>query len=51
MREINVGVIEAPDRSTLRGKALLPVVMHESLAASEGCGTGFRRIPLPEVQE
>ena len=51
VREINVGVIEAPDRSTLRGKALLPVVMPESLAASEGCGTGCRTIPLPQGQQ
>jgi pyruvate-ferredoxin/flavodoxin oxidoreductase len=51
VREINVGVIEAPDRSTLRGKALLPVVMPEMLAASEGCGTGCRTIPLPQGQE
>jgi pyruvate-ferredoxin/flavodoxin oxidoreductase len=50
VREINVGAIEAPDRSTLRGKALLPIVMPESLAASEGCGTGCRTIPLPEGQ-
>ena len=47
VREINVGAIEAADRSTLRGKALLPIVMPESLAATEGCGTGCRTIPLP----
>ena len=51
VREINVGAIEAPDRSTLRGRALLPVVMPESIAASEGCGTGCRTIPLPQGQE
>jgi pyruvate-ferredoxin/flavodoxin oxidoreductase len=51
VREINVGAIEAPDRSTLRGKALLPIVMPESLAASEGCGTGCRTIPLPQGQD
>jgi pyruvate-ferredoxin/flavodoxin oxidoreductase len=51
VREINVGEIEAPDRSTLRGRALLPVVMPESLAASEGCGTGCRTIPHPQEQE
>jgi pyruvate-ferredoxin/flavodoxin oxidoreductase len=50
VREINVGALEAPDRSTLRGKPLLPVLMPESLAASEGCGTGCRTIPLPEGQ-
>ncbi len=51
VREIDVGAIEAPDRSTLRGKALLPVVMPESMAASEGCGTGCRTIPLPHGQD
>jgi pyruvate-ferredoxin/flavodoxin oxidoreductase len=51
VREINVGAIEAPDRSTLRGKALLPMAIPESLAASEGCGTGCRTIPLPSGQE
>src|SRR4030095_182057 len=45
VREINVGALEAADRSTLRGKALLPVVMPDSLAASEGCGHGCRTIP------
>src|SRR5574339_236258 len=50
VREINVGEIEAPDRSTLRGRALLPVVMPESIAASEGCGTGCRTIPPPPGQ-
>ena len=51
VREINVGAIEAPDRSTLRGKALLPVVMPDSIAASEGCGTGCRTIPPPPEQQ
>ena len=51
VREINVGEIEAPDRSTLRGKALLPMAIPESIAASEGCGTGCRTIPLPQDQE
>jgi pyruvate-ferredoxin/flavodoxin oxidoreductase len=50
VREINVGALEAPDRSTLRGRPLLPVMMPESLAASEGCGTGCRTIPLPDGQ-
>ena len=50
VREIRVGELEAPDRSTLRGKALLPMMMPESIAASEGCGTGCRTIPIPEGQ-
>jgi pyruvate-ferredoxin/flavodoxin oxidoreductase len=51
VREISVGAMEAADRSTLRGKALLPMAMPDSLAASEGCGTGCRTIPLPQGQE
>jgi hypothetical protein len=48
VREIKVGELEAADRSSLRGKALLPVVMPETLAAVEGsCGTGCRTIPPP----
>ena len=50
VREINIGPLEAADRSTLRGRALLPVVMPESIAASEGCGTGCRTIPPPPEQ-
>src|SRR5262249_38650513 len=49
VREIQVGVLEAADRSTLRGKALLPLV-----AASEGnghgCGSGCRSHEIPEGQ-
>jgi pyruvate-ferredoxin/flavodoxin oxidoreductase len=48
--EINVGALEAPDRSTLRGKALLPVAVPHSIAASEGCRTGCRTIEPPEGQ-
>ncbi len=51
VREIKVGELEAADRSTLRGKALLPMAIPESIAASEGCGTGCRTIPLPQGQE
>jgi len=50
VREINVGALEAADRSTLRGKALLPIVMPESIAAHEGCGTGCRTIEPPPEQ-
>jgi pyruvate-ferredoxin/flavodoxin oxidoreductase len=50
VREIKVGELEAADRSTLRGKALLPVIMPESIAAHEGCGTGCRTIEPPEAQ-
>ena len=51
VREIKVGELEAPDRSTLRGRALLPVVMPQSTAATEGCVTGCRTHPLPEGQQ
>jgi pyruvate-ferredoxin/flavodoxin oxidoreductase len=50
VREIKVGELEAADRSTLRGKALLPIVMPESIAAHEGCGTGCRTIEPPSEQ-
>jgi pyruvate-ferredoxin/flavodoxin oxidoreductase len=51
VREIKIGEFEAADRSTLRGKALLPVVMPETLAAVEGsCGTGCRTIEPPAEQ-
>ena len=50
VREIKVGEMEAADRSTLRGKALLPIVMPESIAAHEGCSTGCRTIAPPADQ-
>ena len=49
VREIKVGELEAPDRSTLRGKALLPVVGGNGDGA--GCGSGCRSHPMPEGQE
>ncbi len=49
VREINVGALEAPDRSTLRGQALLPVVGGNGDGA--GCGSGCRSHPIPEGQE
>ena len=49
VREINVGALEAPDRSTLRGRALLPVVGGNG--NGEGCGSGCRSHPIPEGQE
>ena len=48
VREIRIGELEAPDRSTLRGQALLPV-----FAASgngESCGSGCRSHAKPEEQ-
>jgi pyruvate-ferredoxin/flavodoxin oxidoreductase len=49
VREIKVGELQAPDRSTLRGKALLPVVGGNGDGA--GCGSGCRSHPVPEGQD
>ena len=49
VREINVGALEAPDRSSLRGKALLPVVGGNG--NGDSCGSGCRSHPIPEGQE
>jgi pyruvate-ferredoxin/flavodoxin oxidoreductase len=43
VREIRIGALEAPDRSTLRGKPLLPVV-------DGGNGCGCRATPIPAGQ-
>ena len=51
VREINVGVMEAPDRSTLRGQALLPVVGGNGHGNGNGCGSGCRSHEIPEGQE
>jgi pyruvate-ferredoxin/flavodoxin oxidoreductase len=48
VREIRVGEMEAPDRSTLRGKALLPAMV--SQAEEGGCGSGCRSTPVPAGQ-
>jgi len=45
VREIAVGDIAAPDRSSLRGAALLPVI-----SDAPGCAGGCRTIPAPEPQ-
>ena len=44
VKEIKIGEMEAPDRSTLRGTPLLPV------AASSGNGCGCRSTPTPAGQ-
>ena len=49
VREIRVGELEAPDRSTLRGQALLPVLAADGNGG--GCGSGCRSHPMPEGQE
>jgi pyruvate-ferredoxin/flavodoxin oxidoreductase len=48
VREIRVGELEAPDRSTLRGKALLPMI--EGIGEEGGCGSGCGSIPVPPGQ-
>ena len=48
VREIPVGELNAADRSTMRGKALLPVV--DESHGGNGCG-GCRSHPIPEGQE
>lgn len=46
VREINVGALNAPDRSSLRGQALLPVLSGND----DGCGSGCRSHALPPGQ-
>jgi pyruvate-ferredoxin/flavodoxin oxidoreductase len=48
VREINVGAFDAPDRSTLRGQALLPVLGGNG--NGDGCGSGCRSHAVPEGQ-
>ena len=47
VREIRVGEMEAPDRSSLRGEALLPVLAD---MAEGGCGSGCRSHAMPAGQ-
>jgi len=46
--EINIGELSAPDRSSLRGPALLPVLV--DAAVGESCGSGCRSHALPVGQ-
>ncbi len=46
--EINIGELTAPDRSSLRGAALLPVLVEAETGAS--CGSGCRSHALPTGQ-
>jgi pyruvate-ferredoxin/flavodoxin oxidoreductase len=45
VREIRVGELNAPDRSTLRGRALLPVVFEEGNGHHDGCGCRSHATP------
>lgn len=47
VREIRVGELEAPDRSTLRGEALLPLLHHTE---GDGCQPGCRSVLVPAGQ-
>jgi pyruvate-ferredoxin/flavodoxin oxidoreductase len=47
VREIRIGELEAPDRSTLRGTALLPVLARDG----GSCGSGCRSHPVPDGQD
>jgi pyruvate-ferredoxin/flavodoxin oxidoreductase len=47
VREIQVGELRAPDRSTLRGEALLPLVLDQG---GESCRSGCRSTPIPTQQ-
>jgi pyruvate-ferredoxin/flavodoxin oxidoreductase len=46
--EINIGELSAPDRSSLRGPALLPVLV--DVAEGSSCGSGCRSHALPVGQ-
>jgi pyruvate-ferredoxin/flavodoxin oxidoreductase len=48
VREINIGALDAPDRSSLRGQAILPVLGANGNA--DGCGVGCRSHALPTGQ-
>jgi pyruvate-ferredoxin/flavodoxin oxidoreductase len=48
VREINVGALGAPDRSSLRGKSLVPVF--DGNDHDEGCGSGCRSHHRPDGQ-
>jgi pyruvate-ferredoxin/flavodoxin oxidoreductase len=48
VREIRIGELNAPDRSSLRGQALLPIVGGDG--NGDGCGSGCRSHEMPEDQ-
>ena len=50
VREIRVGALAAPDRSTLRGQALLPAVDGCGDDHGHGCGPGCRSHEAPSAQ-
>ncbi|HEX4319494.1 MAG TPA: 2-oxoacid:acceptor oxidoreductase family protein [Acidobacteriaceae bacterium] len=48
--EINIGELTAPDRSSLRGAALLPILEEQPVGAASSCSTGCRSHALPAGQ-
>ena len=48
--EINIGELTAPDRSSLRGAALLPIFEEAPVGAASSCSTGCRSHALPAGQ-
>ncbi|HTJ29426.1 MAG TPA: 2-oxoacid:acceptor oxidoreductase family protein [Acidobacteriaceae bacterium] len=48
--EINIGELTAPDRSSLRGAALLPILEEVPVGAATSCSTGCRSHALPAGQ-
>ena len=50
VREIRIGEMSAPDRSTLRGQALLPMVAGNGNGNGHGCGSGCRSHAMPDDQ-
>ncbi|MGB6194076.1 MAG: 2-oxoacid:acceptor oxidoreductase family protein, partial [Terracidiphilus sp.] len=50
VREINIGVLAAPDHSSLRGDALLPILEAVPVEVASSCSTGCRTTPPPASQ-
>jgi pyruvate-ferredoxin/flavodoxin oxidoreductase len=50
VKEIEIGVLSAADRSTLRGQALLPILEAVPVLASAGGSCGCRSTPVPAGQ-
>jgi len=51
VKEIKIGELTAPDHSSLRGQALLPILEETpALAEVSACGSGCRSTPMPAGQ-
>ncbi len=51
VREIRMGELSAPDRSTLRGRPLLPVVAETGHGHDDSCSSGCRSHATPPSQD